>query len=107
MIARYLSRHIPDERPLILAGDFNDWTNALSYFFAQEMLLNDVMIKARGRPQASYPSFLPLISIDRIYYRNLIYRAARIMKVVGWKGASDHLPIVADLALSDRDPYAK
>ena len=77
--------------PTVMLGDFNDfiWPGSLRAALKREF-------PARSR-QASFPSWLPLLRLDRIFcwpreteLKSFVDREARM--------ASDHLPVVADIA---------
>lgn len=79
----------------ILLGDFNDW---LSRGSVQRVLARHLPARTH---QKTFPSVLPILSLDRIYARP----AGLVTKswVVGDAGiASDHLPLMAELALPGR-----
>jgi len=76
----------------VMLGDFNDWfwPGSLRHAFKHEL-------PART-PQASYPSWCPILRLDRIFcwpqdtlVRSFVDREAR--------RASDHLPVIADIVI--------
>ena len=67
---------VPEDAPLIVAGDFNDWRNRAGHRLAHELGLVEVFRDHRGRPARSFPSRLPLFRLDRIYVRGFL-RAPR------------------------------
>lgn len=83
-------------RPMILAGDFNDWLGELSAKLKHEMELFDVYHRLNGSMALTFPVFFPCLALDRIYARGLVPRKAFVMKDTHWRKRSDHLPIVAD-----------
>jgi endonuclease/exonuclease/phosphatase family metal-dependent hydrolase len=120
IIARIRSA-VPDDAPLIVAGDMNDWRNRLGEMFQQQLGLVEVfdglarprvrlsmrmtvkqLIGAASdpaRPARTYPAALPLLRLDRVYVRGFTIRGAQVMSGVGWEHLSDHAPLVADLWL--------
>ena len=55
-----------------------------------------------GDPPArfnTFPSRLPVFSMDRIYLRGLRCLSTSVPRGVAWARMSDHLPLVAELAL--------
>ena len=76
--------------PTIMVGDFNDW-------IWRGSVQNAIHRALPARTwQRTFPSWLPLIRLDRIYCR------PREAMVRSWtdpaaRGASDHLPIFADI----------
>lgn len=87
--------HLHARAPIVVGGDFNDVWGTLS---------NKILTPAgfRGAPHRlfTFPAFLPLRGLDAFYCRGDIQmthvqRAG--IKVSRW--ASDHLPVIADMAL--------
>ena len=91
--------HVPDRCPLILAGDFNDWSRQASKPLHESLLLKDAAKNYHGEYSKSFPSFMPVLTLDRIYYRTF-----NVLKVLTWDhhpwpSLSDHLPLYAELEL--------
>ncbi len=107
----------PADAPLLIAGDFNDWTNALSDSLRKRLNVTEVFdhqITARsfgaylrrlsGRgprkaPARTFPAAMPVLQLDRIYMRGFTVEAAKVLHGAGWARLSDHAPIIADLRL--------
>ncbi len=87
--------------PTLIAGDYNDWRNTLGkHHFAQHGFQQATAPIRRFR---SFPSFLALAALDKIYYRGDIHvRHAGIVRTPLARLASDHLPLVLDFHLSGR-----
>lgn len=85
--------------PLIIAGDFNDWPNKLSDPLQESLGLQEVFLQEEGRCAKTFPSFLPILKLDRIYFRNL--EVAQVVRFSGkpWSQLSDHLAIAADFII--------
>src|SRR5258706_1650095 len=62
---------VPKKGPLIVAGDFNDWQGKASAVLAEELRLFEVFERMEGRLARSYPARMPLLTLDRIYVRDL------------------------------------
>lgn len=99
-IAARVHRMVPDDAPLILAGDFNDWKLRVGRFFHDELGLSEVFEAHHGRPAKSYPSFLPLFSLDRIYVRGFDIESAHVHSGNAWRRISDHAALTAKLTLA-------
>lgn len=97
-IADYINSEIDKDKPLILAGDFNDWAKKSGQFLA-ELGLSEVFYTKHGKHPATFPAKFPMISLDRIYVRHLKVLSAQVYGGVPWSGLSDHLPIGARLTL--------
>jgi endonuclease/exonuclease/phosphatase family metal-dependent hydrolase len=97
MLVDYIQSEIPPEAPIILAGDFNDWSQNAKMHFVKEFGLHEVFEKTEGRPAKTFPSILPLLSLDRIYTRGLEATQVKVLKGKPWKDLSDHAALWAEL----------
>lgn len=93
-LGQFVAREIPPQAPLVVAGDFNDWGVRLH----RPMVALGLHTLEEAR-LATYPSRLPLLQLDRIYVRGLRMVSAQVPKGRDWARMSDHLPLVAELAL--------
>lgn len=107
----------PPDAPLIIAGDFNDWTNQLSESLRSQLDVTEVFdenLPARGfgtylrtlagrgpkgKPARTFPAALPWLRLDRIYVRGFEIESAQVLHGALWAKLSDHAPIVASLTL--------
>lgn len=92
-IFEYVSRHIDAESPLIIAGDFNDWRQKSSLSLGKALNLEEVFVDAAGKRPKTFPARMPLLSLDRIYTRNLDIIDTQIHNNKHWQKLSDHLPL--------------
>lgn len=81
-------------QPLILAGDFNDWNQALTPLIEQHLGLQEAFKVYQNQYAKSFPSFWPQLCLDRIYFRNCCCVFAQILSGP-WSKLSDHLPLEA------------
>lgn len=93
-IIDYVDGTIDKEAPLILAGDFNDWSKK-SAKILQSLGMIEAFHHIHGVHPATYPAKLPILSLDRIYVRNLKIHQAIVHTGTPWSTLSDHLPISA------------
>ncbi len=98
-LARFIEAEVPKDELLIVAGDFNDWGQKLD-----QLMHGFKLQRARvdGDPPArfnTFPSRLPVFSMDRIYMRGLRCLSTSVPRGAAWARMSDHLPLVAELAL--------
>lgn len=109
----------PPDAPVIIAGDFNDWTNQLSDTLRERLGVTEVFdenLPSRGfgaylrqlsgkgpkmRPARTFPAAMPWLRLDRIYVRKFKVESAQVLHGGLWSKLSDHAPIVATLELSD------
>ncbi len=96
-LAAYIAHHIPAGAPTIVAGDFNDWGERLDPLMASAGLQRAGV--GRNVPR-TFPSRLPLFSLDRFYTRGLHCRGLEVPRGPAWVRMSDHLPLLAELELT-------
>ena len=96
-IADRIRAAIPQDEPLIVAGDFNDWQKKASDYLASQLGLVDVFEQSEGRLAKSYPAKLPLLPLDRIYVRDLNIEATERLVGNQWSRLSDHVALSARL----------
>jgi endonuclease/exonuclease/phosphatase family metal-dependent hydrolase len=93
-LGQFIATEVPSSAPLIVAGDFNDWGAQLHKpMGALDLHTFD------GIRLPTYPSRLPLLHLDRIYVRGLQLVSAQVPHGRAWARMSDHLPLIAELAL--------
>jgi endonuclease/exonuclease/phosphatase family metal-dependent hydrolase len=97
-LTEYLQERIDDDAPLIIAGDFNDWSNRAGAHLAQRLGLTEVFSRHDGAPVRSYPAALPMFRLDRIYVRGFRVRRTEIHQGPPWSAISDHAALSAHLA---------
>jgi endonuclease/exonuclease/phosphatase family metal-dependent hydrolase len=85
-----------DGAPVLLAGDFNDWTGSLDREVRRRCRLQNAFDILPPGDRRSWPNFRPMFPLDRIYYRGLELRSAGVLRDDPWRRLSDHLPIFAE-----------
>lgn len=98
-LARRIKETIPDDAPLIVAGDFNDWSDHVSKFLFAEPNMKEVHHALHGRHAMTYPAGWPMLPLDRIYYRNIEVENCHCVTGHAWHALSDHLPLYAEFRL--------
>lgn len=93
-IIDYVARVIKSDMPLILAGDFNDWSKKSSQLLTSLGLV-EAFEYIHGDNPATFPAKLPMLCLDRIYVKNLHIDNAIVHAGIPWSNLSDHLPISA------------
>jgi endonuclease/exonuclease/phosphatase family metal-dependent hydrolase len=88
--------------PRIVLGDFNEWLRG-SVTPRLSAHLDKANIRQNLRRSRTFPGTFPLFRLDHIYFDRsldlqLLYRHKSRVALV----ASDHLPLVADLSLSEQ-----
>ena len=89
--------HVPDDEPLVIAGDFNDWRKQADQYLIGELKLQDCYQALHGKPAATFPVWRPLLAVDRIYARGVMVYDCQRLGGRPWTGLSDHLPLTAHL----------
>ena len=96
-LIEYVRSAIPEDEPLIIAGDFNDWRDQLSSVLMNELGVRDVFDLHKGQPARSYPSRIPLFRLDRIYVRGFDVLHCDVHTGGKWQRLSDHAALSAQL----------
>lgn len=83
--------------PLLLMGDINEWqprSKLLRYLDSHMTLLPC---------KATFPAFLPLLKLDRVWHEvpEYMHVSAHRMSGTGFRTLSDHLPLVVELWVKD------
>ncbi|MGE5339773.1 MAG: endonuclease/exonuclease/phosphatase family protein [Gemmatimonadota bacterium] len=117
-LAAFVEREIPKKSPLIIAGDFNDWQRRVDAVLRGRLGVDEVAVAqvpprrtvldrllpwrdARAvQPMArTFPSFAPVLTLDRIYVRGLRIAGMQVPKGLTWARRSDHAPLIAELVI--------
>lgn len=96
-LSDYLNDMAEPDAPLIIAGDFNDWSNRAGGQLAQRLDLLEVFSNSKGTPVRSFPAALPMFRLDRIYVRGFDVRRTEVHHGLPWSAISDHAALSAHL----------
>jgi endonuclease/exonuclease/phosphatase family metal-dependent hydrolase len=100
--AERLAGIVSDRRvtgPKVVLGDFNEWTRGPASALLSERL-HGVDLSAHLRRRRTYPGVLPLVHLDHIYHAGAVeVRRVELVRTRRSLIASDHLPLVAELAI--------
>jgi endonuclease/exonuclease/phosphatase family metal-dependent hydrolase len=99
-IVDHVKSHIPDDEPVILAGDFNDWTTNATKILIKELRLEEVFLKTKKSYAKTFPAWAPFLHLDRIYCRDLEVIQTNRLIDPSWKKLSDHIGLYVTLKLS-------
>jgi len=91
----YINESISDNEPIILAGDFNDWSGRMGLQFESDLAMQEVFRSKQGKYARTYPSNRPMLRMDRIYFRGMKLLECECFRDHPWKRMSDHLPLYA------------
>ncbi|MGR8929443.1 MAG: endonuclease/exonuclease/phosphatase family protein [Gammaproteobacteria bacterium] len=98
-LCKRVDSHVPHDSPLIVAGDFNDWLERAEHQFHDYLGLQEVFRVTHGEHARTFPSLMPLLPMDRIYYRGFTPLSCERMSHAPWHLLSDHSPLAASFAL--------
>ena len=97
-VAEYIEQSIPEDAPLIIAGDFNDWgMHHHGHLFAERLKLKEVFQHHHGKPAKSFPAWLPMLRVDRIYVRGFNIEHVEVHSGAHFLNLSDHAILTATL----------
>ncbi len=94
-----INSHIPANAPLIIAGDFNDWSGKAEKHFNNSLGVTEVFQSTTGRYAKTFPVWRPILTMDRIYCRGLNILNCKNLKGSPWRKLSDHTPLLAEFSL--------
>lgn len=95
----YIKNHTGEFEPSLFVGDFNDWTKSAAKFAQKEMGMKEIFCELYGKYPATFPSRLPVLSLDRVFYSNLKPIVSMTLKDGIWRRLSDHLPVYAEFEI--------
>jgi len=98
-LCKRIDEHVPHDAPLIIAGDFNDWTGQAEKRFYQHLQLKEAYLTLHNRYARTFPAWLPMLKMDRIYYRGLQPLVCERLTHAPWNRLSDHAPLLATFAV--------
>lgn len=95
------SLQLPEDAPLILAGDFNDWNKKATKVLEQELRMTEAHKSLYGAFAKTFPAALPLLTLDRIYVRNLKIINSYVLPKPEKSHFSDHLPLFCEVQICE------
>lgn len=90
---------VPQDEPLLMAGDFNDWRTIISKPLADHLNIEEAFVSIEGQHARSFPAIRPALCIDRVYFRGMKVQAVACLQGKPWRMLSDHLPLYARFEL--------
>lgn len=94
-----IQKLVPEDEPVIIGGDFNDWRSRVSQPLEKQVQLKEVFRTLQGRYARTFPSWMPALKLDRIYYKNIRPLEAGTYSGKPWSQLSDHLALFAEFQL--------
>ncbi len=98
-LARRIDSHVPYNEPLIVAGDFNDWRSNAERHLNDTLGVSEVFRNLEGSYARTFPAWLPVLRMDRIYSRGLDVVACQQLYGHPWRKLSDHIPLLAEFGI--------
>ncbi len=99
--ADMLIRHMLEEgdSPWVMVGDFNDWNKKVSPTIENQLSSKEVFKHLHGSYPKTFPSFMPMLSLDRIFVHKITPVSAVALSGKEWRKLSDHLPLLVEIEL--------
>ncbi|MCM2323688.1 MAG: endonuclease/exonuclease/phosphatase family protein [Oligoflexia bacterium] len=94
-----IDSHVPHGDPLVLAGDFNDWRIRASDILERKLEVREAFFTLTGNHARTFPSWLPALRLDRIYFRGLTAHSAECLAGKPWSELSDHIALYVEMAV--------
>ena len=95
----FITSKIPEDHALLVAGDFNDWRLGAIELLEKSLNLKEIFYEKEGEYARTFPAKLPMLCMDRIYYRGLMPKHQAVIQTIK---LSDHLPLMAEFDLLSR-----
>ncbi|WP_408098086.1 endonuclease/exonuclease/phosphatase family protein [Peredibacter sp. HCB2-198] len=87
--------------PWVLVGDFNDWNKRISPVIEEKLQAVEAFKFLHGKYPPTFPSFLPMLSLDRVFIYQMRPVLAQALTDATWKRLSDHLPLYVEVDLEE------
>jgi len=84
---------------LLLCGDFNDWTGRVSQMLENQVGLSEAFLSSEGVHARTFPSFMPILPLDRVYFKGASIGKCEVLKTPELRILSDHLPVLVELEI--------
>lgn len=98
-VVDFIKKRVPEGDAAVFGGDFNDWSLAVDQALMGELQFNEVFLSQTGEHALTYPSFWPMLKLDRIYFRGMNVKAAKVVDDPSWVELSDHLSLLAEMEI--------
>ncbi|MDC0598639.1 endonuclease/exonuclease/phosphatase family protein, partial [Gammaproteobacteria bacterium] len=83
--------------PIIIGGDFNDWSGReVANHLNPELGLDEIFFQTHQRYAKTFPANWPLFCVDRIYFSGLVPVSCHCLNGKPWNTLSDHVPLLAE-----------
>lgn len=99
VLADHIDQHVPKDEPLVIAGDFNDWRRRVDTELENYLEVDELFMAVQGRHARTFPVWAPVLSVDRIYYRNLAPISGSRLCNGAWRQLSDHAALLGNFSM--------
>lgn len=99
-LRQFINEKVNPHEPLIVAGDFNDWTGKISQTLEFDVGLVEAFFEAQGDYAKTFPAFFPFLKLDRVFCRNVKIAHAQCVSGGHWSRLSDHAALIVDFELA-------
>ena len=99
MLCERVRLAVPADAPLVVAGDLNDWGGGAGTAIERGLGAIEAFKHIHGNHARSFPAWMPLLRLDRIYVRGLRPLTAECLTGAGWRSMSDHGALLAEFEL--------
>ena len=97
MLCSRISEKVPEESPIIIGGDFNDWYGRATKILMESIRTQEVFQISTGRSARTFPARRPVFPLDRIYCRGVRVASVRLLGGKPWQSLSDHLALYCEV----------
>lgn len=105
-VCHRIHRMIHREHPVLIAGDFNDWRERASPILEKRLGIREAHQSLVGSHARTFPSWMPTLRLDRIYYRGMHPLECRALSGEPWIRLSDHLALYAVFEVGEPERIA-
>ncbi len=94
-----IESHVAHGDPLVIGGDFNDWMVRATSTLGKTLEVREAFLSLNGKHARTFPSWMPALQLDRIYYRGMRIEKARTLTGPPWSQLSDHAALYVELGI--------
>ena len=94
-----IESHVPHGDPVVIGGDFNDWALKASKPLERILEVREAFSHLHGSHARTFPSWMPALRLDRIYFRGMKVHGANVLSGSPWNELSDHVALHAELEI--------
>lgn len=98
-VCDYIRKEFSEDAICVLGGDFNDWRQVVTRRLSRRVGFQEAFRHLHAKHAPTFPSRFPVLRLDRIYFRGLEVRTAKVLKGRPWRLLSDHLPLMAEFVI--------